>query len=134
MSYQGQMAKFLGLAEDAKQVTTLPITIEYLYPNYATTLQGVSSLYLMRLPVSAQESRSFASIFLSRPPPPMGDSVNAKNSGSGPTSIFSSKSSLAQDKEMMESEQENYHVNPLRHYAEINPAIIAISAHDIATI
>jgi nitrite reductase/ring-hydroxylating ferredoxin subunit len=125
VSYRGLMAKFLGLAERADQVTTLPITIEYRYPNYATSLEGVSSLYLMRLPVTPQESRSFALFFfrvrlpqwlLKRVEPILVPLLRKH---------FLEKF-LAQDAEMMESEQLNYNRNPNRHYAEINPAIIAI--------
>ena len=125
VSYRGQMAKFLGLAEDAKQVTTLPITIEYLYPNYATTLQGVSSLYLMRLPVSSQESRSFA-LFFFRVRLPQWVIRSLQKVLVPVLRRFFLEKFLAQDREMMESEQQNYNVNPQRHYAEINPAIIAI--------
>lgn len=125
VSYKGRMAKFLGLAEDAKQVTTLPITIEYVYPHYATTLQGVSSLYLMRLPVSPQESRSFALFFFRVRLPQW--VIGAIQKALVPVlRRFFLERFLAQDKEMMESEQQNYNANPLRHYAEINPAIIAI--------
>ncbi|NJN24476.1 MAG: aromatic ring-hydroxylating dioxygenase subunit alpha [Acaryochloridaceae cyanobacterium RL_2_7] len=125
VSYKGQMAKFLGLAEDAKQVTTLPITIEYQYPNYATTLRGISSLYLMRLPVSNQESRSFALFFFRvRLPQWM---IRALERFLVPVvRRFFLEKFLAQDQEMMESEQQNYNKNPQRRYAEINPAIIAI--------
>ncbi|MEO0409132.1 MAG: Rieske (2Fe-2S) protein, partial [Cyanobacteria bacterium P01_A01_bin.135] len=63
VSYKGLLAKFLGLAERADEVTTLPITINYRYPHYASSLEGVSSVYLMRLPVDFGESRSFALFF-----------------------------------------------------------------------
>ena len=125
VSYKGQMAKFLGLAEDAKQVTTLPITIEYQYPNYSTSLQGVSSLYLMRLPVSNQESRSFA-LFFFRVRLPQWVIRSMERFLVPVLRRFFLEKFLAQDREMMESEQQNYNKNPRRHYAEINPAIIAI--------
>lgn len=125
VSYKGQMAKFLGLAENAKQVTTLPISIKYVYPHYSTTLKGVSSLYLMRLPVSDQESRSFA-LFFFRVRLPQWVIRSIQKLLVPLLRRFFLEKFLAQDKEMMESEQQNYNANPQRHYAEINPAIIAI--------
>ncbi len=125
VSYKGVMAKFLGLAESASDVTTLPITIDYQYPNYATTLENISSLYLMRLPIDQQESRSFALFFfrvrlpqwlLNRLQPILIPFLQK----------FFLYRFLAQDEEMIESEQQNYMLNPQRQYAEINPAIIAI--------
>jgi renierapurpurin 18,18'-hydroxylase len=125
VSYKGKMAKFLGLSEHADEVTTLPIHIEYRYPNYASSLEGVSSLYLMRLPVSPQESRSFALFFFRVRLPaivlrlirPILVPIMQR---------FVLDRFLAQDIEMMESEQQNYAKNPHRRYLEINPAIIAI--------
>lgn len=125
VSYKGQMAKFLGLSERADEVTTLPISVEYRYPHYYSTLQGVSSLYLMRLPVGAMESRSFALFFfrirlpqwILHPLKPVLRSLLQR---------FVLNRFLAQDIEMMESEQRNYLNNPKRRYVEINPAIIAV--------
>lgn len=125
VSYKGHMAKFLGLSERADQVTTLPITVEYRYPHYQSSLQGVSALYLMRLPVSAVESRSFALFFfkirlpqwLLKPLEPLLQRVLEQ---------FVLMKFLAQDIEMMESEQQQYLTNPKRRYVEINPAIIAV--------
>lgn len=125
VSYKGWMAKFLGMSERADEVTTVPISIEYRYPNYATALEGVSALYLMRLPVGPQESRSFALFFFRMGLPlwllnilrPLLLRVLPR---------FVLYRFLAQDVEMMESEQLNYMANPSRVYAEINPAIIAL--------
>jgi renierapurpurin 18,18'-hydroxylase len=125
VSYKGWMAKFLGMSERADEVTTVPISIEYRYPNYATALEGVSALYLMRLPVGPQESRSFALFFFKMGLPqwllsllrPLLLKILPR---------FVLYRFLAQDVEMMESEQQNYTANPSRVYAEINPAIIAL--------
>jgi len=125
VSYQGRMAKFLGLSERADEVTTLPIAIEYHYPHFYSSLQGISSLYLMRLPVGPTETRSFAYFFfkvrlpqwLLRPLKPLLRTLIHR---------FVLVKFLAQDIEMMESEQRNYLVNPQRRYVEINPAIIAL--------
>ncbi|MCM1981443.1 aromatic ring-hydroxylating dioxygenase subunit alpha [Lyngbya confervoides] len=125
VSYRGKMAKFLGLAEDARETTTLPITIEYHYPNYATSLEGISSLYLMRLPVGPQESRSFA-LFFFRVRLPQWLIQRLQPILVPLLRRFFLEKFLAQDRSMMESEQHNYDLNPQRHYAEINPAIIAI--------
>ncbi len=125
VSYKGIMAKFLGLSERADQVTTLPITVQYRYPHYQSNLQGISSLYLMRLPVGLKESRSFALFFfrvrlpqwLLRRVEPLLQSFLER---------FVLMRFLAQDVEMMESEQWQYLANPKRRYVEINPAIIAV--------
>ena len=125
VSYKGRMAQFLGLSDRADQVTTLPISIQYRYPHYASSLQGVSSLYLMRLPVGPTESRSFALFFfkinlpqsLLRPLKPLLSTLIQR---------FVLRKFLAQDIEMIESEQQTYLANPQRRYVEINPAIIAI--------
>lgn len=125
VSYKGHMAKFLGLSDRADTVTTLPITVEYRYPHYATSLQGVSSLYLMRLPIEPNESRSFALFFFKvrlpqwvlQPLKPLLIPLLQR---------FVLSKFLAQDIEMIESEQQNYLANPQRRYVEINPAIIAI--------
>jgi renierapurpurin 18,18'-hydroxylase len=125
VSYKGRMAKFLGLSDRADTVTTLPISIQYQYPNYYTSLQGVSTLYLMRLPVGETESRSFALFFFKIKLPkwilkrirPWLALILEK---------FVLRKFLAQDIEMIESEQRTYLLNPTRRYVEINPAIIAL--------
>lgn len=125
VSYKGWMAKFLGLSERADQVTTLPISVEYRYPHYQSSLQGVSSLYLMRLPVSPTESRSFALFFfnvrlpqaLLQPLQPILSPLVER---------FMLMRFLVQDIEMMENEQKTYLANPQRRYVEINPAIVAV--------
>ncbi|MDR9402767.1 MAG: aromatic ring-hydroxylating dioxygenase subunit alpha [Halothece sp. Uz-M2-17] len=125
VSYKGIMAKFLGLTDRADEVTTLPITIEYRYPHYATTLEGISSLYLMRLPVSKTESRSFAYFFFNIGLPQW--LLNLLR----PILVwalprFVLHRFLAQDIEMVESEQQTYLNNPQRQCVEVNPAIFAI--------
>lgn len=125
VSYKGRIAQFLGLSERADQVTTLPISIQYRYPHYYSSLQGVSSLYLMRLPVGPIESRSFAYFFFKvrlpqwilKPLQPLLQTLVQR---------FVLLKFLAQDIEMVESEQQTYLVNPQRCYVEINPAIIAV--------
>jgi renierapurpurin 18,18'-hydroxylase len=125
VSYKGRMAKFLGLSKDAHTVTTLPISIEYRYPNYFTSLQGISSLYLMRSPVGLQESRSFA-LFFFRVQLPQWLLTLLRPVLVPVLQRFVLNRFLAQDVEMMESEQRTYTENPNRRYLEINPAIIAL--------
>jgi renierapurpurin 18,18'-hydroxylase len=125
VSYKGRMAKFLGLAQDANVVTTLPITIEYRYPNYFTSLEGISSLYLMRSPVGPKESRSFA-LFFFRVQLPQWLLKSIRPILVPVLQRFVLQRFLAQDIEMMESEQCTYAENPNRRYLEINPAIIAL--------
>jgi renierapurpurin 18,18'-hydroxylase len=125
VSYKGQVAKFLGLSKDAHSVTTLPISIEYRYPNYFTSLEGISSLYLMRSPVGPQESRSFALFFFRVNLPQW--LLNFIRPVLVPIlQRFVLHRFLAQDVEMMESEQRTYTENPTRRYLEINPAIITL--------
>lgn len=125
VSYKGRMAKFLGLSEHADQVTTLPISIQYHYPHYQSTLEGVSSLYLHRLPIGPTESRSFAFFFFRVRLPQW--IINPLQPLLSPLlRRFVLEKFLAQDIGMIESEQRTYLANPQRRYVEINPAIIAI--------
>lgn len=125
VSYQGRTAQFLGLSERADQVTTLPISVQYHYPHYHSLIQDISRLYLMRLPVGPTHSQSFALFFFKvrlpgwilRPLKPLLSWYIER---------FVLLKFLAQDIEMMESEQQTYLANPRRRYVEINPAIIAI--------
>ncbi|WP_017316690.1 aromatic ring-hydroxylating dioxygenase subunit alpha [Mastigocladopsis repens] len=125
VSYKGHMAKFLGLSERADQVTTLPVSTEYRYPYFYSSLEGISTLYLMRLPVGPTESRSIALFFFKirfpkwilRPLKPLLQAF---------IEHFVLRKFLAQDIEMIENEQRTYLENPHRRYVEINPAIIAV--------
>lgn len=124
VSYKGPITKFLGLSEDGG-VTTKVISIHYRYPNYVSQLEGVSSLYLMRLPVGKHESRSFAMFFLKiRLPQWLLNSLRPVLQPVILHLLF--LPFLRQDIEMIESEQENYLKNPQRRYVEVNPAIIAV--------
>ncbi|MBW4573738.1 MAG: Rieske 2Fe-2S domain-containing protein [Aphanothece sp. CMT-3BRIN-NPC111] len=104
---------------------TLPISVQYRYPHYYTSLQGISSLYLMRLPVGAVESRSFAFFFfkvrlpkwLLMPLKPLLVIIIQR---------FVLLKFLAQDIGMIESEQQTYLANKQRRYVEINSAIVAL--------
>jgi hypothetical protein len=79
----------------------------------------------MRLPVGLTESRSFAFFFFKvrlpkwilNPLKPLLQILLPR---------FVLLKFLAQDIEMIESEQQTYLANPQRRYVEINPAIIAI--------
>ena len=125
VSYKGQMAKFLGFTESADQVTTKTVTVQYRYPHFFSRLEGVSSLYLMRLPVGLRESRSFAIFFLRLGLP--GWLVQVLRPWAAKLieqKIF--MRFLNQDIEMMESEQRAIDLDPQRRYVEINPAIIAV--------
>jgi renierapurpurin 18,18'-hydroxylase len=125
VSYQGPITKFLGLSEQSDRVTTQVIAVDYRYPNYVNDLKGISSLYLMRLPVSPQESRSFAYLFLQIRLPQV--LVNLLRPVLQPLILhLLFLRFLRQDIEMIESEQANYLNNPQRRYVEVNPAIIAV--------
>ena len=125
VSYQGPITKFLGLSEVGDRVTTQVIAVDYRYPHYINTLQGISTLYLMRLPISPQASRSFAFMFLKIRLPQF--LVNLLRPVLQPVILhFLFMRFLRQDIEMIESEQENYLSQPQRRYVEVNPAIIAV--------
>ncbi|MBD2451692.1 aromatic ring-hydroxylating dioxygenase subunit alpha [Nostoc sp. FACHB-152] len=125
VSYQGSLTKFLGLSEQGDRVTTRTISIEYSYPHYHNSLEGVSSLYLMRLPVSPTETRSFSLLFLKLRLPKLLLQVLRPLLASF-IWRFLFRKFLVQDIEMVESEQQTYLANPQRRYVEINPAIIAL--------
>ncbi|MEO0868790.1 MAG: aromatic ring-hydroxylating dioxygenase subunit alpha, partial [Cyanobacteria bacterium J06642_11] len=69
VSYEGFLSKLLGLGTKGSDSTTRTVSIRYCYPHYATALESVSSLYLMRLPVGPTETRSFSLLFLKLPLP-----------------------------------------------------------------
>ena len=124
VSYKGVLSKFLGLSESG-DVTTKAITVNYRYPHYFSSLDGVSSIYLQRLPIGKTESRSFAIFFVKLRLPRW--IVEPLRTALGPLIrevLF--MRFLRQDIEMIESEQRNYLTNPQRRYVEINPAIIAV--------
>lgn len=124
VSYKGALTKFLGLSEDGG-VTTKTISVSYRYPNYFTTLENVSALYLMRQPISPVESRSFALFFLKvRVPKWLLNPIRPILQPAILHLLF--LRFLRQDIEMIESEQENYLKNPQRRYVEVNPAIVAV--------
>jgi renierapurpurin 18,18'-hydroxylase len=125
VSYKGRLAQFLGLTDRADEVTTLPISIQYHYPHFSTSLQGISSLYLMRLPVGLAESRSFA-LFFFKVRLPQWLLKPIRPTVSWIIQRFMLQRFLDQDIAMMESEQRTYLANPERRYVEINPAIIAL--------
>jgi renierapurpurin 18,18'-hydroxylase len=123
--YKGKLSKFLGLTTQSDGVTTRIVSIDYQYPHYHSTLEGVSSLYLMRLPVGLNETRSFSLLFLQiRLPKWLLKPFRSLIVPIIRHSLF--MPFLEQDVNMMESEQHNYQVNPERRYVEVNPAIIAL--------
>jgi renierapurpurin 18,18'-hydroxylase len=122
--YQGKMTKFLGL-NTQNGVTTRVISIDYQYPHYHSTLEGLSSLHLMRLPVGPNETRSFSLLFVQLRLPKW--LLKPFKSWVAPVVCrFIFMPFLEQDIGMMESEQRTYRVNPQRRYVEVNPAIIAL--------
>jgi len=125
VSYGGLASKLLGLSDRADRVTTRTISIEYRYPHYHTTMEDVSSLHLMRLPVGPTETRSYSLLFVKIPLPVW------VLKGIQPLLVpfvrkFLFMRFLMQDVEMVESEQRTYLANPRRRYVEVNPAIIAL--------
>lgn len=122
--YKGWITKVLGLSTDGG-VTTRLVSINYQYPHYHSSMEGVSSLYLMRLPVGPKETRSFSMLFLRLPFPQW--MINPIRKPLMPLiRKYFFMPFLEQDVEMMESEQLNYSRDSKRRYVEINPAIIAL--------
>jgi phenylpropionate dioxygenase-like ring-hydroxylating dioxygenase large terminal subunit len=125
VSYKGFLSKFLGLSERADGVTTRTISIRYSYPHYYSSLEGVSSIYLMRLPIGPTETQSFSLFFVKvrlpiwivQPIKPLLEKFIWR---------FLFRKFVLQDIEMIESEQQTYLANQQRRYVEINPAIIAL--------
>lgn len=126
VSYQGFLSRFLGIGTDEQGVTTRTVSIHYQYPHYHSTLEGVSSLYLMRLPVGPNETRSFSLLFLPKIRLPKWFLRSIKPAMVPLVRRFLFMPFLEQDIGMMESEQRTYSVNPQRRYVEVNPAIIAL--------
>ncbi len=126
VSYQGLLTKVLGISDGSEGVTTRTASVRYQYPHYHSSLEGLSSIHLMRLPVGPGLTRSFSLMFLKLPLP--------RWLTQGPLKSMLEKlflnsvflKFLAQDVEMMESEQRTYITNPQRHYVEVNPAILAL--------
>ncbi|MEO1147167.1 MAG: aromatic ring-hydroxylating dioxygenase subunit alpha [Cyanobacteria bacterium J06638_22] len=122
--YKGWITKVLGLSADGG-ITTRTVSVDYQYPHYHSSLEGVSSLYLMRLPVGPEETRSFSMLFLRLPIPKwLIDPIRKPLMRVVRKYFF--MPFLLQDVEMMESEQGNYRLDAQRRYVEINPAIIAL--------
>jgi len=125
VSYQGWLAKFLNLSKGNSQVTTRTISIQYNYPHYHNTLEGVSSLYLMRLPVNHTKSYSFSLLFVKvRLPRLLKKTFNSALQVIIRRLFF--QRFLRQDIDMINSEQQTYLANPKRRYVEVNPAITAL--------
>lgn len=126
VSYRGFLTKFLGLSTSNDGITTRIVSIDYQYPHYHSTMEGVSSLYLMRMPVGPSETRSFSLLFLPRV------RINKRLQNLIKPMLvplvrrFLFMRFLEQDVEMMESEQRMFQQNPQRRYVEVNPAILAL--------
>jgi renierapurpurin 18,18'-hydroxylase len=124
VSYGGILSKFLGL-NDSRETTTQTIAVNYAYPNYINTLKGNSYLYLMRLPIAADRSRSFSLLcvkvrlpnWLLKPLRTLLEPVIREQ-------LF--MRFLRQDIAMIESEFAHYQQDPQHRYVEVNPAIVAV--------
>ncbi len=126
VSYRGKFTQFLGLSTDANGITTRIVEIHYQYPHYHSTMEGVSSLYLMRLPVGPSETRSFSLLFLPKVRLPRWLQAMIKPILVPLVRRWLFMPFLEQDLEMMESEQQSYQRSPSRRYTEVNPAILAL--------
>ena len=125
VSYKGYLAVLLGLAKSAHEVYHRHVDIEYRYPHYKNSMGDSSSLYLMRLPVGPQETRSFSLMFLKIGLP--GWLWKPLQGVLAPVLWhLLLKRFLDQDKEMIESEQHSQNHEPNSNRVEINPAISAL--------
>ena len=125
VKYKGRLAKLLGIAKSGNEVNRRTVSIEYAYPHYRNSMEGTSSLYLMRLPVSSRETRSYSLMFL-KPSLPSWLWRPFRKTVARVLWRVLLKRFLDQDKEMIESEQETYCADPEAKRIEINPAIIAL--------
>ncbi|NJM45970.1 MAG: aromatic ring-hydroxylating dioxygenase subunit alpha [Alkalinema sp. RU_4_3] len=125
VSYQGPLTTFLGLSETSSNTTTRTISVQYQYPNYINSLEGISFLYLMRQPIAPDQSRSFSLLFLKvRVPTWLQRTVRPWLEPLIREQLF--MKFLRQDIEMIESEYHRYVQDPDRRYTEVNPAIVAV--------
>jgi renierapurpurin 18,18'-hydroxylase len=124
VSYRGVLSKFLGL-NDSRATTTQTIAVNYQYPNYINTLKGSSFLYLMRLPITADRSRSFSLLCVKvRLPRWLLSPLRTLLEPVIREQLF--MRFLRQDIEMIESEFAHYQKDPQHRYVEVNPAIVAV--------
>jgi renierapurpurin 18,18'-hydroxylase len=124
VSYASPLTKILGLSDHGGPTTRI-ISVTYDYPNYINSLQGTSYIYLLRSPISHNESKSFTLFFLKvRIPRLVLDPLRPWIEPLIREQLF--RRFLRQDIEMIESESANYEKNPTRRYVEVNPAIIAV--------
>jgi renierapurpurin 18,18'-hydroxylase len=124
VSYGGIMTKFLGL-NDTRGTTTQTIAVNYQYPNYINTLKGSSFLYLMRLPIAPDHSRSFSLLCIKLRLPRW--ILNPLRTLLEPVireQLF--MRFLRQDIDMIESEFAHYQQDPQQRCVEVNPAIVAV--------
>ena len=126
VSYKGILSRFLGIGSDNRGISSRIVSVHYQYPHYHSTLEGVSSLYLLRLPVGPHETRSFSLLFLPNIRIPRWFLRVAKPVLVPLVLHFLFMPFLKQDIGMMESEQRTFSKNPKRQYVEVNPAIIAL--------
>ncbi len=124
VSYRGVLSKFLGL-NDSRATTTQTIAVNYQYPNYINTLKGSSFLYLMRLPIAPDRSRSFSLLCVKVQLPSW--LLNPLRTLLEPVireKLF--MRFLRQDIAMIESEFAHYQQDPQHRCVEVNPAIVAV--------
>lgn len=126
VSYKGGLSRFLGIGSNEQGISTRVVSIHYQYPHYHSTLEGVSSLYLMRLPVGPHVTRSFSLLFLPKIRLPRWFLRLTKPILVPVVLRFLFMPFLEQDVSMMESEQRTYNADATRRYVEVNPAIIAL--------
>ncbi len=88
-------------------------------------MEGLSSLYVMRLPVELNKTRCFTLLFLKQIRLP-GWLLQVFKPVLIPLLRAIFMKFVNQDIEMMESEQRVYRENPDRRYVEINPAVVAM--------
>jgi len=126
VSFEGWLTKVLGFGTQDQGATTRIASINYHYPHYCNTMEGVSSLYLMRLPIAPDKTTSFALLFLNQVRLPKWLLNPIKPLIAAFVRRFLFMPLAKQDIAMMESQWRNYQANPKRRSIEINPAVIAL--------
>ena len=125
VAYKSRLAKLLGVAPSGTEECRRTVYIDYTYPHFRNSLDDISALYLMRLPVGPQETRSFSLMFIKLGLPAwLWQPIKRPVSKILWHTLL--KRFLDQDKEMVESEQAAYSDDPGARRVEINPAIVAL--------
>jgi len=126
VSFKGWATKILGFGAKDSSATTRVASITYRYPHYCNAMEGVSSLYLMRLPIGPEKTTSFALLFLNQVRLPQWFLKLIKPLIVVFVRRFLFRPLSKQDIAIMESQWRTYQAHPNRRYVEVNPAVVSL--------